>query len=313
MGPIVLEPYYASPIWGDVRIAEVRGLSHSEKENCGEAFDVSAHPGVEGHIAEGPDVGMPFSRFLEEHHNEVMGSLEDDGTIQVVAMAARDHLSVQVHPGEQFAQAHEGDHGKVEAWYVLEAEPGATLIAGCTTDDKKELRAAAADDTIGLRYGRTVPVQEGDFVLIPTGTLHALGPGIFCVEVGSLGNTTYRLCDWGRGRELQTEKGFAVLDTASEPQIVHLGAFDPQGPAGVRRGVATDFYISDVVDVRGSWHSRTEGRYAILTCVAGEAKASADGTSVPLGYSCSAVIPASAGTFEVSGTCRVLVSRRNVG
>ncbi len=313
MGPIVLEPYYASPIWGDVRIAEVRGLNHSEKENCGEAFDVSAHPGVEGHIAEGPDAGMPFSRFLEAHHDEVMGSLEDDGTIQAVAMSARDHLSVQVHPGEEFAQAHEGDHGKVEAWYVLEAEPGATLIAGCATNDKEELRAAAADDTIGTRYGSTVPVQEGDFVLIPTGTMHALGPGIFCVEVGSLGNTTYRLCDWGRGRELHIERGFAVLDTEGEPQIEHLGAFDEEGPAQVRRGVTTDFYCTDVVDVRGSWSGRTEGRYAIVTCVAGEAEVTADGATVPLGYSRSVVIPAAAGTFKVSGTCRVLVSSRNIG
>lgn len=310
MGPIVLQPHYVSPIWGDTRISAIRDLPYSTAENNGEAFDVSAHPGVEGHVVGGPFDGMPFGELLAQHHNQVLGDVPESETVQVVAMSAREHLSVQVHPNEKYAQDHEGDHGKVEAWYVLEAAPGATLIAGCTTNDLDALRTAAADDSIGPRFGQQVPVHEGDFVLIPSGTMHALGPGIFCVEIGSLGNTTYRLCDWGRGRELHVQKGFDVLDPSNKPQVTHLGAFAASGQQQSRRGVTTSFYTSDVVDVRESWTEALQGRYAIVTCVAGEAHVLTGGGQVRLGYSRSCVVPASTGEFQIRGNCRVLVSRR---
>ena len=193
MGPILLEPTYISPIWGGTRISEARGLPHGGDVNNGEAFDVSAHEGICTTVANGPCAGMKFDEFLARYHDEVIGDLDDEATIQVVSMDPKEFLSVQVHPDEAYAQAAEGDHEKAESWYILHAEAGAELIAGCSTDDVDALRAAAADDTIGNRYGKRVEMHEGDFILIPAGTMHALGPGIFAVEIGSFGNTTYRL------------------------------------------------------------------------------------------------------------------------
>lgn len=96
-------------------------------------------------------------------------------------------------------------------------------------------------------------MSEGDFVLIPAGTLHAMGEGVFALEVGSLGFKTYRFCDWGRGRELHVEQAFDVLDTSIRPEPAHFGAFDPKAPASVHRGVTHRLFTSDVVDVRGEW------------------------------------------------------------
>ena len=96
-----------------------------------------------------------------------MGDLAgEDGIIQTLVMDAAENLSVQVHPDEAYAREHEHDHEKTESWYILAAEPGAFIYCGTTTDDVDALRAAAADDSIGERYGRKVPVSEGDFVLI---------------------------------------------------------------------------------------------------------------------------------------------------
>ena len=310
MGPILLEPTYISPIWGGTRISEARGLPHGGDVNNGEAFDVSAHEGICTTVANGPCAGMKFDEFLARYHDEVVGDLDDEATIQVVSMDPKEFLSVQVHPDEAYAQAAEGDHEKAESWYILHAEPGAELIAGCSTDDVDALRAAAADDTIGNRYGKRVEMHEGDFILIPAGTMHALGPGIFAVEIGSFGNTTYRLCDWGRGRELHVEKGFDVLKTSNEPSVRHLGLYDESAGTRVRTGVEHALFTSNVVDVVGEWSCEGTGRYQVLTCVHGNAVIETDEGTVELPYTMSAVIPACAGSYTVRGNCRVLQSYR---
>lgn len=306
MGPLLLRPNYIAPVWSGPRVNEARGI---EGETLyGESFDVSAHEGLVNVVEGGPYDGTPLDELLEGHREEVMGDVEDEGVVQVIVMDAAQNLSVQVHPDEAYARAHEGDHEKTESWYVLAAEPGAFIYCGSTTDDVSALRAAAADDTIGERFCRKVPVAEGDFVLIPAGTVHALGAGVFALEVGSLGFMTYRLCDWGRGRQLHVEQGFDVLRTDSRPEPRRLGAFDPEAPASVRRGVTHRLFVSDVVDVRGSWEQAMDGRYEVLSCVGGSARVrTAEGT-VELAYTRSALVPASAGSYVVEGTCRVLRS-----
>lgn len=310
MGPILVNPHYISPVWGGSRIAEIRGLAHDESNSLGEAFDISAHEGITGTVANGEHEGMPYDEFLRSFHDEVIGDLPDEMTVQAVFMDARENLSVQVHPDDEYAKRMEGDFGKTEAWYICEAEPGATLIGGCTTSNTAELRKATAEDVLGERYGLSVPVSEGDFVLVPWRTMHALGPGILCVEISSFGNTTYRLCDWGRGRELHVEKGFGCLDTASCVSVTRLGKASEARYQSLHHAVINPIYFSDVVDVHGEWQGETNGRYRLLTCVYGTAHVSSDQGDVDLGYTRSCVIPASLGSFAISGDCRVLVSGR---
>lgn len=306
MGPLLLRPNYISPVWSGPRVNEARSI---EGETLfGESFDVSVHEGLVNAVEGGPYDGMPLDELIAAHRAEVMGDVEADGIVQVLVMDAAQNLSVQVHPDEAYAQAHEGDHEKTEAWYILAADPGAFIYCGATTDDVSALRSAAADDTIGERFCRKMPVSEGDFVLIPAGTVHALGKGVFALEVGSLGFRTYRLCDWGRGRELHVRQGFDVLRTQSRPEPHRLGAFDPSLPAAVRRGFTHRLYASDVIDVRGRWEHRMDGRYEVLSCVAGTALVRSDEGEVELPYTRSALVPACVGSYVIEGTCRVLRS-----
>ncbi|WP_456414943.1 type I phosphomannose isomerase catalytic subunit, partial [Oceanithermus profundus] len=128
-------------------------------------------------------------------------------------------LSVQVHPDDAYARAHEAESGwlgKAEAWVVLEAEPGAQVIYGVKRPvTRAELRAAALDGSI-LELLNFVPVQKGDVIYVPPGTIHALGPGLLVYEVSQRSDLTYRLYDYGRGRELHLDR---ALDVARlEPQ-----------------------------------------------------------------------------------------------
>lgn len=310
MGPLLLKSFYASPIWGGSRIARARDIPWSTSDSHGESFDVSAHPSTMGVVLNDICAGMTLAEAISSHREEILGNVPDDAPIQVVFMDPIQTLSVQVHPDEAYARAAEGDHGKIEAWYVLDANPGATLIAGCTTDDVDALRAAAADDTIGERFGQRIEMHAGDFILIPPGTMHALGASIFAVEIGSLGNTTYRLCDWGRGRELHVDKAFDVLDTTCQPSVVATGSPRDATANKERLGVDAGFYQSYVVDVISRMSFSCDGRYAVITCVDGTACVHTPHGSVSLGTTQSCLIPASAETYAVEGRCRVLRSIR---
>ena len=165
MGPLLLKPNLISPVWSGDAINRLRGIGGDVA--YGESFDVSVHEGLVNDVEGGPYDGTPLDALLAEHRSEIMGDLGGGGIVQIITMSAGQNLSVQVHPDEAYAQAHENDHEKTESWYIVEAKPNATIICGSTTDDVSALRAAAADDTIGEKYGRRVPVSEGDFVCVP--------------------------------------------------------------------------------------------------------------------------------------------------
>ena len=311
MGPLKFNPTYISPVWGGMRIPQIRGIAGADAEhNCAEAFDITAHPDIETSIATGPLTGMKLSEAIARHHDEIVGDLPDSEVIQITWMDPIESLSVQVHPDEEYAQQVEGDHGKPEAWYIAAAEPGATIIGGSTTTDLDKLRTAAADDTIGDMYCKRIAVQKGDFIMVPAGTMHALGAGCFAVEVSSFGFKTYRLCDWGRGRELHVDKAFDVLDPASTPTVNRLGGFDPKRGTQAQRGVSCRQFVSNVVDVDESWSARTDGRYQIVTCVSGNGRIVTDDGELTLAYTESALIPACCVSYTVIGPCRVLRSYR---
>lgn len=123
-----------------------------------------------------------------------------------------ERLSIQVHPNDEQARARGLPTGKSECWYVFDAEPGAVLGLGLTrTVSREELRSAALDGSIEQLVDWR-PVRAGDFVYVPSGTIHAIGAGIALLEFQQNSDVTYRLYDYGRPRELHLDDGLAVSD-----------------------------------------------------------------------------------------------------
>jgi len=126
-------------------------------------------------------------------------------------------LSVQVHPGDEYARAHERSNGKTEMWYLLRVEPDARIALGFREPvSKEQVRRAALDGSIErlLAWHHAAP---GDAFLTPAGTVHALGAGLTLLEIQQISDVTYRLYDYQRGRELHLEKALAVLDPGPHP------------------------------------------------------------------------------------------------
>jgi mannose-6-phosphate isomerase len=129
-------------------------------------------------------------------------------------------LSMQVHPGDEYARVHEnGSPGKTEMWHILDAEPGAAVMLGFReVISRARLRQAALSGEI-LELAQAVPVKPGDTVFVPAGTVHALGKGITLVEIQQHSDVTYRLYDYGRGRELHLDQGVEVSCLGPPPPL----------------------------------------------------------------------------------------------
>lgn len=156
-----------------------------------------------------------------------------------------EHLSVQVHPDDAYAAAHENSRGKTEMWHVLRAEPGAALACGLTERITPErLREASLSGEIEQMLN-WVPVQPGDTVFIPAGTIHAIGAGIVLCEVQQQSDVTYRLYDYGRPRELHLEKAMAVSSLEPHPGVQAPAPLAP----GVQRLAECQYFAVDTITV----------------------------------------------------------------
>jgi mannose-6-phosphate isomerase len=138
---------------------------------------------------------------------------EADLPLLVKLVFTSERLSVQVHPNDDYARAHENSRGKTEMWYVMRADPGAKLAIGfreAVTGER--LREASLSGEIE-RLLNWIEVQAGDAFFIPAGTVHAIGGGLALCEIQQHSDVTYRLYDYGRPRELHLEKAMQVSST----------------------------------------------------------------------------------------------------
>lgn len=225
---IELEPQFKPRVWGGRRLAERFGVNTTEP--IGEVWMVYD----ENIISSGPYAGRKLADVLPELGEAFLGKavVERYGyclPLMVKLLDTAQWLSVQVHPDDAYARIHEAESGwfgKAEAWVVLEAEPDAQVIYGVKRPvTREELRAAALDGSI-LELLNFVPVKKGDVIYVPPGTIHALGPGLLVYEVSQRSDLTYRLYDYGRGRELHLDRALDVVWL--EPQAAEVDVFSPR-------------------------------------------------------------------------------------
>ena len=167
-----------------------------------------------------------------------------DYPLLVKIIQADDTLSIQVHPDDDWAVKLEGkgSRGKTECWYVLDAAPDAKLVYGLKPGASTEVLAKAIEDNKLEEYLEIVPVTKGDFIYIPAGTVHAIGKGLRLLEVQQSCDITYRLYDWGRGREVHIEKGLAVTKREKTAPIKQFpGEFE------------CEYFSLEKVNVKGGW------------------------------------------------------------
>ena len=226
--PFLLKPAYKDYLWGGTRLND-DFAKDIDVYPLAETWECSTHPDGPSIVASGEFSGESLSKVIKEHPEFLGEHLAgaDELPILVKFIDAKEDLSVQVHPDDEYARIYEnGKRGKTEMWYVLDASKEASLIYGLRhTLSGEQLKQAACDGSIE-KYMQKVPVRKDDVFFIEAGTIHAIGKGALIAEIQENSNLTYRLYDYnrtdskGNKRELHIEKALQVanLNVEKEPK-----------------------------------------------------------------------------------------------
>lgn len=217
---VKLEPVFKDFLWGGTKLRETY-QKKCDYDRIAESWEMSAHPSGQSTIASGRHKGIMFGEYLQLIGKEAWGwkcQAFDRFPLLIKFIDAKENLSVQVHPDDDYALIEEGQYGKNEMWHILECDNNAYLYCGLKeTISKGELEQALQDGKI-LDFLNKVRVKKGDTFFIDAGTIHAIGAGIVICEIQQNSDVTYRLYDYdrkdvfGRKRELHIKKGLDVVD-----------------------------------------------------------------------------------------------------
>lgn len=316
MHALKLTPAFKDYLWGGTRLRDDFGKK-CDYDKVAESWELSCHKDGLSVISEGEFAGMTLADHLAKHPEQLGTACKrfDFFPVLIKLIDAKDNLSVQVHPDNEYALREEHEYGKTEMWYVLDADEGAELLYGFKKDiSREEFRQRIENNTL-LEVTNAVPVKKGDFFFIESGTLHAIGKGILIAEIQQNSNTTYRIYDYGRvgadGKPRQLHIDKAVEVTALCPPNVH-----PKGkPQVFEDGNWTEtslaeceYFTVDVLDIKNrAWLNAGGQSFVHLLVTEGEAVfSSAVPDSIPLKKGDSLFIPAGYGGFELTGEAQII-------
>ena len=225
--PLRLKAVHKEKLWGGRNLERLLGKSLSSNGSIGETWEAWEGCAVEN----GAHAGQTLQWLIDQDADAILGpvaSQQKRFPLLFKFIDARDDLSVQVHPNDTQARTMEGQpFGKTEAWYILDAEPGARLVFGFQRNVRAEEVVAAIQHKSLVDLLAFVPVQRGDVVFVPAGTVHAIGKGIVLAEIQENSDTTYRFYDWDRnqkGRALHIDQSLRVFSgkRIEQPKIPSL-------------------------------------------------------------------------------------------
>jgi mannose-6-phosphate isomerase len=302
-----LIPEYRDYVWGGSRLKP-------GSAPIAEAWVVYA----EDRVASGPWAGQTLAEIARHSGPALLGEpvMKHTGSqfpLLIKILDCAQWLSLQVHPNDEQAQRLEGPgfFGKTEAWHVLEAQPGAQLIAGLKPGTTPEALAAAIRGGTIIDLAQYLPVKAGDSIFMRPGTIHALGPGLLIYEVQQTSDLTYRVWDWNRPqtgrRVLHIDKSLAVADPAM------AGAVQPLPPLGAndcQTLVGCPYFTLDLVvlDAKAMGLDTGGQTFHALTVIEGQAEVTCGEERVTLRRFESVVVTADSGRYELRPlpACRVL-------
>jgi mannose-6-phosphate isomerase len=309
-----MQPVFKERVWGGRRLADLLGKSLPPDVRIGESWELADHPHGRSLVAEGPMAGKTLRWVLERHGAALLGRDElARGAaarfgILVKFIDATDRLSVQVHPDDAYAGVHHaGESGKAEGWSVIHAEPGAWLIHGLKPGVTRAAFASAVKSGKVEEFLAVRPVKAGDFLWVPPGTVHAIGPGVVLAEVQQNSDVTYRVYDWlrkgldGKPRELHVREALETIRFGGDPMPA-----GGRGKTSDETGLVIDhladchaFSLSRIQLDRRPWAADTDGGYVVLVVLSGAARLTTSDGSLAIRAGDTVLVPADAREYAL--------------
>ena len=305
---LFLDPVCTHNIWGGTRLREEFGCAEAG-DDLGECWGISAHPNGDGTIKNGVFAGQKLSKVWEEHP-EVFGNFNSARfPLMTKIIDAREDLSIQVHPDDDYARVHEnGSLGKTECWYILDAPEGSTLVFGHHAQSKEELSAMIHEGRWS-DFIREIPVKKGDFIQIDPGTVHAIKGGLLLLETQENSDITYRVYDYdrlqnGKPRELHIKKSLDVITVPAKPAEESIKSVLDLPKNQMNELYACKYYRIFKADVEGELTIEQNHPFLLMSIVEGDG--SIDGCFVKKGMHF--IVPYGYGALKVQGNMTILAS-----
>ncbi len=301
-----LKPVFKEMIWGGSKLGTIYGKP-IPSDRTGESWEAAEHKNGCSLVDGGKYDGMKITEALSDMDG--MGSLNagaEKFPLLIKFIDANDKLSVQVHPDDAYAaELEQGELGKTEMWYILDAAPGAKLIYGFDRDVTREEYAEAIKEGRLNELLNFVDARKGDVFFIPAGRVHAICDGLLIAEIQQNSDTTYRLFDWnrvdknGNPRQLHIEKGVKVSDVASSKGKEYTTPLEyAAGDAEISVLAMCRYFAAERVSVSGKAKFECGGgSFNIFTVLEGEGGIA--GSAAKAGDSF--IMPAGFGGYAVTG------------
>jgi len=295
-----LYPECKDYLWGGNKLKEKYGKI-TDKTPCAESWELSFHKDGKTKLAN----GKTLEESVTAQEIGAKAAAFPFFPTLIKFIDAKQNLSVQVHPSDEYALQNENSYGKTETWYIVEAEKGAGIYLGFNRDVSEEEFILAIQEKRLTELLNFYEVKAGECYFIPSGTIHAIGAGCLICEIQQNSNLTYRVYDYGRvdkngnERELHVDKALKVTS---------LKKFQPTVRTADGKGALakSEYFTVNSVQIAGKTVRRGEkDTFICLTCVDGNGII--DGEKICRGDSF--FIPAGYGEFVLDGAMQIIETK----
>jgi len=317
--PLKFTPIYKDKIWGGNKIKTVLNKDYGNLPNCGESWEISGVEGDESVVSNGFLAENTLNELVEVYMDDLVGlkvykRFGNEFPLLIKFIDAMDDLSIQVHPDDKLSKERHNAYGKTEMWYVLQADPGASLISGFAKEvSKQEYLESVSNNTL-TELLNADEVKAGDVFFIPAGRVHAIGKGIVVAEIQQTSDVTYRIFDFnrkdsaGNPRELHTELAVDAIDFKTEES--YKTAYELKMNLPVKL-VDCPYFTTNILEFNAIQNIDIESldSFVIYICIEGGFNIVTEGIeTVSVAKGESVLIPASLGYFQLvpEATSKVL-------
>lgn len=308
MYPIRFKNLYYEKIWGGRDLESFR--SNLPQGDIGESWDIACHQNGMGIVENGEFKGLDFNELINRLGKDLVGEKvsKDKFPLLLKLINSKDKLSVQVHPGDEYAAKYENEFGKTEAWYVMDAKEGASLIVGTKDCSKEDFEKAIKENKVEDCLNK-IEVKKGDCFLINSGLVHAICEGVIIAEIQQNSDVTYRVYDYGRPREIHVKKALDVIDFSLE--ATNLRNNESIEKDGYSYSILTknQYFGLEKIEVKEEYKDISDkNRFYIITSVDGNGIIEGKNFKEEIKMGDSYLIPASLGEYKVKGQVTLLKS-----
>lgn len=313
--PMKLIPATVEAVWGGTRLMDGKWNKKGVGANIAESWELACHEKGESVVVNGEFSSRKLSGVLQDNP-DFLGKKGKEFSffpILVKLIDSKDNLSIQVHPDDEYAMRVEGEYGKTEMWYIVDAKKGGGVYCGFKEPISKEQLAKALTEGNITDYLNFIEVKKGDCLFIPAGTVHAICGGILLCEVQQNSSITYRLYDYervdgdGNKRQLHIDKAIEVTDAS---KVVKANENSAKIDENTLSLASCKYFTASEITCNEEYTFEVDSdSFVSLTVVDGSGAIMANGSCITLDLGDTVFLPAGLGKVDIYGNLKAISAR----